>query len=223
MTLINRIKSTNFLIETSVPQFSPTICVSAVHNLSSTKNSLFRVVLNCLSFNAQHIMNNFHELQALLASSEIFHIIAITETWLNASYGDASFDLPDYHVFWKDRQSVGGGVAFLIHKSLQLIPQPKLSVDSVETLWFDILSQKSYFRFGVAYLPNHSDLNCAQQLIENIKSACLQPKNCPFILVGDFNCPNIDWNNDTFSVDLVQNLFNEFVLENDISQFVLEL
>lgn len=54
------------------------------------------------------------------------------------------------------------------------------------------------------------------------KNACLQPKTCPFILVGDFNCPNIDWNNNTFPVDPVQNLLYDFVLQNNISQFVLE-
>ena len=54
-----------------------------------------------------------------LSTHTFFHIIAVTETWLDpgADYSNIVY-LNDYVLFRRDRNKNGGGVALFIHNSI---------------------------------------------------------------------------------------------------------
>ena len=69
-------------------------------------------------FNARSLRN---ELLDLEAKSEDFHIIAVSESWINTENRDflAEYNLPSYSIFSCERQNKkGGGVLFYVKASL---------------------------------------------------------------------------------------------------------
>ena len=57
--------------------------------------------------------------QSFSVNSQIFHVIAVTETWLKseADYSNIVC-LNDYVLFRRDHNKIGGGVALFIHSSI---------------------------------------------------------------------------------------------------------
>lgn len=96
--------------------------------------------LRCLSLSAQSNIGKFNELKFILDDADqSFHIVSITETWLRSDHPDALFDLSHYFIFRNDRQDLqGGGVAPLVHKSVNCLYHPDLSNDQSESLRVDL-------------------------------------------------------------------------------------
>ena len=61
-------------------------------------------------FNARSLKSKFSDLEAL-ATSEDFHIIGVSESWMNTENRDflAEYNLPNYSVFSCERQNKKGG------------------------------------------------------------------------------------------------------------------
>ena len=122
-----------------------TVDNSSSNAVSSTRN------LRCLQLNARSLRNKVLDLQALLLEN-FFPVIAITETWLNASFMDFELGLNDYSIHRKDRQDRrGGGVLLAIHTDLISIRRRDLETDDkIETVMVEIC-QKSIdnILFGV--------------------------------------------------------------------------
>ena len=73
-------------------------------------------------FNARSIRNKFTDLEALAASDE-YHIIGISESWLDTLNRDflAEYNLPGYSLFSCERNSkLGGGVILFVKDNLQI-------------------------------------------------------------------------------------------------------
>ena len=52
-----------------------------------------------------------------------YQIYAISESWCSISVLDNEITIPGYSIFWKDRQSCGGGgVILVVHNSIQVRP-----------------------------------------------------------------------------------------------------
>ena len=91
--------------------------------------------LNLIFFNARSILNKFSEfteqINSGLSSQAPPHVIAVTETWLNASVPDSCVTIPSFsQVFRTDRSSLsvspdgndnrrGGGVFLLVQESVK--------------------------------------------------------------------------------------------------------
>lgn len=98
----------------------------------------------------------------------------------------------DYSVYRKDRTRLGGGVFLLIHSSLNSSLLDLGHVD-VESIWCKItLADSSSFAAGVFYRPPDSNLNTLQLLHEIVSEASGQT----FVLAGDFNLPELMWQNE---------------------------
>ncbi len=72
-------------------------------------------------FNARGIRNKFPDLDTL-AASEDYHIIGVSESWLDTENRDflTEFNLPGYFLFsWERRDRLGGGVLLYVKTSLQ--------------------------------------------------------------------------------------------------------
>ncbi|XP_051783709.1 uncharacterized protein LOC127527823 [Erpetoichthys calabaricus] len=149
--------------------------------------------LKIACLNARSIKNKVSELELYVAEHN-YDIIAITETWLNNKDGDEC-NIEGYTFFRKDRQNrKGGGVAVYAKQDLnvillQLDDEPHRSED----MWLRLENiRERGLILGVCYRPPNSDSNFNTHLFSNIKKASLQGA---MIVMGDFNYPNINWDN----------------------------
>uniref|UniRef100_A0A8R1IPH1 Endo/exonuclease/phosphatase domain-containing protein n=1 Tax=Caenorhabditis japonica TaxID=281687 RepID=A0A8R1IPH1_CAEJA len=112
-------------------------------------------------------------------------------TTLHDTFPDALLSLNDrYYVTRKDRNRHGGGVAILISKKLRFTPvQMPAEFDLIEICAIDVILKDSRVRIIVVYHPNHNSP------VDGLLSALekLLCSSSPCIIVGDFNCPHIDW------------------------------
>ena len=71
-------------------------------------------------FNVRSLRNKFSDLEAL-ATSKDFHIIAVSESWINTKNRDilAEYNLPSYSIFSCERQNKKGGVIFYVKANLK--------------------------------------------------------------------------------------------------------
>ncbi|XP_051789513.1 uncharacterized protein LOC127529574 [Erpetoichthys calabaricus] len=149
--------------------------------------------LKIACLNARSIKNKVSELELYVAEHN-YDIIAITETWLNNKDGDEC-NIEGYTFFRKDRQNrKGGGVAVYAKQDLnvsllQLDDEPHRSED----MWLRLENiRERGLILGMCYRPPNSDSNFNTHLFSNIKKASLQGD---IIVMGDFNYPNINWDN----------------------------
>ena len=131
--------------------------------------------------------------------------VIITETKLNKDINTAEVLPSDlgYTVYMKDRMNVGGGgVALLVktcYSSIEDTPTDEASISS-EIIWVEVelhghrkLLLSSFYRRP--NVNNTSQLEALQLSLETVMSN-YQGTHQPLILGGDFNLPDICWDND---------------------------
>ena len=155
--------------------------------------------LRVLNLNAQSIKGKLPELHSILKYVKP-DIVCCTETWFHGKKPgqnhskDAVLDseiTSVYKVFRNDRNSLGGGVLFLVSNSLIVTEQPEL-VTECEMNWIKIkLRSAKDLYIGCFYMPhrNNSDLSRLEASLDKLN----HKSNKHFLLCGDFNCPDIDW------------------------------
>jgi exonuclease III len=123
--------------------------------------------------------------------------LAITETWLHADTRDleSAYQIPGYKMFHKDRHvKKGGGVILYIKEHLLPI---KIEHQTV----FEIINVTIKIKFQIhsiilVYRPPNSP-GTSDIKLYNTLSNILNAQTSSSILMGDFNCRNIDWENRT--------------------------
>lgn len=131
-------------------------------------------------------------------------IILVTETWLNNKIPDNMVYIPGYTLYRKDRGSDGGGVCIYIrnniagHTVTSYVSAKFNTVGPVESLWLEVSISKIKFLVACIYRQKQStSVEQNQQLLQTLESA-ISSKNSVYIL-GDFNYPEINWENLTVS------------------------
>ena len=68
-----------------------------------------------------------------------FHVVALSETWLNERISSNKFTVPSYNSLLRlDRAGrVGVGVAFIIHNTLAVKRRKDLEISGMELLWIE--------------------------------------------------------------------------------------
>jgi len=144
-----------------------------------------------LYFNARSICNKQHELSHVLDSYNC-DILCICETWLKDSISVPALSA-DYQVFRQDRPIINGGGVLLAVKNL--IPcriVKNLVVGGCECLFVDIQSVRTdSIRYCLVYRPPDTNLEDSLELYDVIFEY-LQNASF-FVLLGDFNLPDILW------------------------------
>lgn len=129
----------------------------------------------------------------------------LSETWLSTDIDTAILSLDGYNIYRKDRQNQrGGGVCICIknqvdgHSLICSTSQDFNTTNPVDGLWLDIQIDKIKIHVACIYRPGNTTSEEANtQMIAAIKES-YSKKNPTFIL-GDFNYPNINWDNLTVS------------------------
>ena len=158
--------------------------------------------------------------QSLIYSSN-YDIVFVTETWLTEFIFDQEILPTNYCIFRKDRQSRGGGVMIAIREPISAATVnilPASATDSLEVISVNLILHKP---ITLCCIYNPPCPNNSQVLKETIQylSALLQSTANPTIIVGDFNLPDINWDNlmatctSTSSSD-----FCDFIFDNALLQ-----
>ena len=98
------------------------------NNLSVSPN-----LISISHLNTRSILSSFAEFSSLMTSHQ-FHVITLSETWLDETVSDTEVPLPGYTIIRNDRNHHGGGVAILINNSIRCTPHHDLQLNSVETM-----------------------------------------------------------------------------------------
>jgi len=151
-----------------------------------------------------------------------YDIVLVTETWLTASDTNGLLD-PEgaYSIVRRDRlHSVGGGVCIAVKRGLKYV-EVYCTASSVEMLCVDVVCFNSRFRFIVIYRPPHYGSNArdyANKLIESLESLCQVA--WPVFIVGDLNCPGVNWQTNCAPLDGVQDKLLDCVVDYGFTQCV---
>ena len=86
---------------------------SIKQGVTSKMTNQFKV----MSLNIFSLLPHIDELK-ILAANEKPHVTGINETKTDSAIDDSHIAIDEYDVIRKDRNSVGGGVAFYVHKSV---------------------------------------------------------------------------------------------------------
>ncbi len=140
--------------------------------------------------------NKRSELEFLLSNIKSLPIIILTECWSN---GDEDFSFicnRGYNVFHVDRERVrGGGCAVCIPQQIASIYKPSNYHSSplMEAMYLDLIMPNGKIRLLNIYRPPGAFHNTPNELVAYIENAMVD--KIPIVIFGDFNFPNIDWEN----------------------------
>jgi len=134
-----------------------------------------------------------------------YHVIILTETWLNSNIDNSELGLNDYYVYRGDRslftsdKTDGGGVIVLVKKTVkcfQIIPIN----NSYEQVIIKIQCGRDSLIVAVVYIPPSSSVDTyseyflsLQDSLTNFSSVTTMDK---VIVLGDFNVPGYEWDED---------------------------
>ena len=143
--------------------------------------------MKCVQWNARGLTKSKLEEFKKFLSSTSPEIVFISESHWSSSF---NVRFRSYHILKKDRaQRMGGGVALLIHKSVQFLPLKCYSSDTVEAIGATILTKNTGNIDVISvYVPKG---NCDTEEVKALFN--VQNK---FIIAGDFNAHHDIWERD---------------------------
>ena len=127
--------------------------------------------LHILHANARSIFHKLPELN-LIAKESNAAIIAITETWLDVTYTDASVNIEGYNLVRRDREGHAGGVCAYIREDLAFNNRSDLNNLDLEDLWLGILLPKSkplYIGVCCRTDDNKKCLDCLENTLSKLR------------------------------------------------------
>ena len=123
--------------------------------------------------------------------------MAFTETWLTPEYRDSEVAIPGFSLIRTDSpRGRSGGVAIYLRNDL---PPPIIYFDfpaqpMADTLWLQLpLRHPDALLIGLVYRSPSSDLEKDCELLKSIRDFILSHHCSHFLLLGDFNAPDIMW------------------------------
>ncbi len=143
-----------------------------------------------LYMNARSLLPKMDELLAYVVTEKP-DVIAVTETWIKPDYLISEFSIPRYESFHKSRaHKKGGGVIGYIKNTLTSVKVEKQDAEKYDTVYVDITTERNRkLTFGTVYRPPKLQAADDTALYEEIN---LITRNKDAIIIGDFNCPNVD-------------------------------
>ena len=171
-------------------------------------------------FDVRSLRNKFSDLKTL-ATFEDFHIIAVSESWINTENRDflAEYHLPGYSIFTCERQNKkSGGVFFYVKARLNPIVLQTEKIDNVDVTFLQFKTRSKKIIIGLIYrLPAHNN-NIDRKLFDQIIEVS---NSFESVIFGDFNLPVTSWENSLKS-HVSHDLYNN-LLESGLSQHVSKL
>ncbi len=145
---------------------------------------------NSVNSNARSLMPKRDELLVQVATEKP-DIVAITETWANSNHLMSEFAVPGHESFHKNREHrKGGGVICYVRNTLNALKIEKQNAEKYDTVYVELSTKKTKIMLAIIYRPPKLQAADDNSLYDEIKSVI---RNKQTVIIGDFNCPNIDW------------------------------
>ena len=160
---------------------------------SGKKKTVNRNKLKLIVINFQSMSNKKAELEAIIDQSRP-DLIASTETWLDPSMPDSEITPEGFQVHRKDRKNeTYGGVLLLYREDLNITRREDLEGKG-EILWCQLdITNRRPLLIGTVYKRKHSDIQTVENLDKSLQKINERAKLTDIILTGDYNQPNINW------------------------------
>lgn len=132
-------------------------------------------------------------------------IIGFTETWLQESFNSNELSLLGYNIFRCDRsvstsvRCSGGGVLLAVTSSIQVIEC--FNQFSTEQIFIRCSVDEEKLIIGCIYIPHSGMHEYYWNHFLDIQALADKFPDHKFIIMGDFNRPNIKWSNDPLSIE----------------------
>ena len=189
-------------------------------------------VLRALIINFQSIWNKKEELANLI---EITHtdIIIGTETWLKNEISNNELDISDtFEVYRLDRKRQckrgEGGIMIAIKKTLNSdnVKLIETKVDSPIMFCKITIKGKPPLIVGAVYRKPDRDIETMQEICSRIKEVSQEYNKSMIWIGGDFNLPDINWENNSIQSNRypkeLNTMFMEATTDSGLQQVVKE-
>lgn len=152
-----------------------------------------KVNLRIMTINCRKIEGKTSEFKAAVDYIKP-DVICGTESWLKKDVKSNEVFPSHFRAYRNDRGTLGGGVFILAHEDLISMEQPDLVTDC-ELSWTSIKTRRRTDLFvGSFYMP-HREHRHLDMLDESLTKLMSKPRDV--ILAGDFNCPDVNWENNS--------------------------
>ena len=172
-----------------------------------------------MCLNARSIVGKILDLQVIVSNFSP-DVICISETWLHDNISNSVFCLNNYQIFRKDRDdglNAHGGVLIAVKTEYNPV---LIDNDSIhEVVFVNLRIKNKILKIIAAYRPP-SQNSYQNELFVSFLNNRLSTAN-DYILVGDFNYPNIDWSSYTSNYAYDMHFVN-FVNQNNLTQWINE-
>ena len=147
--------------------------------------------------NANSLLNKMPELRYKV-EVEKYDVISITETWASPAINDAELSIEGYSMFRKDRNgSKGGGVIlYVTHRVRACVSDQLTNSEFEESLWCNVELNHKRLLIGLCYRSPGSNAENDSCLIQLMETAAIRAETHHVVILGDFNFPQIDYNNE---------------------------
>ena len=143
----------------------------------------------------------------------MFSILAFTETWIKPSTSPSEYEIPGfnqpYTYIRQDR--IGGGVSVYVKPNIVAKRRCDLEVKNVECVWLELFLSGKKILLGTFYRPPNTGSEY-WNLINHSIDLALSTKNENVVIIGDFNCNQLNDNHneirkilDTFTLYQILN------------------
>ena len=158
--------------------------------------------LRIMTVNCRSIRDKSQELKVAIDYLKP-DVVCGTESWLkgiqpgkNATQDaikSSEIFPPNYNIKRNDRGTLGGGVFIMVNKDIISEEQPDL-ITKCEIEWVKIKTRNNKDMLIYSFYMPHRNKHDIQELEKSLDLAT-KTNNKNIILAGDFNCPDIDWDN----------------------------
>lgn len=147
--------------------------------------------------------------------------MCISESWADKHFADSVFVRNEkFQCIRSDRDTRGGGVMMLVPENLKIFGTWSINTPSIEALTVSLKFASKIVKLMVVYRPPGNDPNFVKSFKTFLDSSVKQTESV--IITGDFNLPEINWQELTTTVADFQRDFLHFCLQNSFIQAVLE-
>ena len=168
--------------------------LSDVDRSYETNGNLVLALLNCRSIRSEDKAREFR----IFVREHNPDVIMGTESWLSPDVYDAEVFPPNYVTYRKDRiDRLGGGVFISVRDNLTSYKEDWNSDGNCEAIWCHVVdrSKKNYL-LGCFYDPP-DDCDLALSAFLDVLEERVRVPNQRILIGGDFNLPDINWNDMT--------------------------
>ena len=215
--------SPRFISSPANKSFGPKMSVSSFNTTNNTSSKYLpcKSNLRVMNVNCRSLFDKKAEFQAVVDYTKPDIIIG-TESWLEgikpgkppskAAIKNCEVFSDDYQWFRNDRDKKGGGVFIGVHSTVSAIEQPEL-VTNCEIAFVKLNLKSAQDLYVASYYMPHRNLEDLNQLNDSLnKLNSSKPKH--ILLGGDFNCPDINWE---------QNITVEHCHDRNIQETLVDL